>query len=130
MELFIVRSRRYSRDIIQGGLEIPCQLIFEGDKKSVGKVETFMSSSNKAAKLLGLTKSTNDAIKDVTTEKVVKSAKRITKGITTAEVIECAKAACSDLEEVENPQDKKRIATEVILEADADTEWVHIFNMT
>ena len=126
----VTSSRRYSRDIIQGGLEIPCQLIFEGDKKSVAKVETFMSSSNKAEKLLGLTQSINDAIKDVTTEKVVKSAKRITKGITTAEVIECAEAACSDLEEVENPQDKKRIATEVILEADADTEWVRIFNMT
>ena len=67
-----------------------------------------MSSSNKAAKLLGLTQSTNDVIKDVTTEEVVKSAKRISKGpkgITTAEVIECAEIACSDLEEVKNPQD-------------------------
>ena len=71
-------------------------------------------------------------IKDVTTEEVVKSAKRISKGITTVEVIECAEAACSELEEAENPQDKKRIkiASEVILEADADTEWVRIFNMT
>ena len=128
----VTGSRRYSRDIVQGGLEIPCQLIFEGDKKSVGKVETFMSSSNKAAKLLGSTQSTNDAIKDVTTEEVVKSAKRISKGITTVEVIECAEAACSELEEAENPQDKKRIkiASEIIMEADADTEWVRIFNMT
>ena len=42
----------------------------------------------------------------------MKCAKRISKGrneVTTVEVLECAKAACSDLEEVENAQDKKRI---------------------
>ena len=27
----VTGSRRYSRDIAQGGLEIPCQLSFEGD---------------------------------------------------------------------------------------------------
>ena len=98
----VTGSRRYSRDIAQGRLEIPCQLIFEGDKKSVGKVETFMSSN--AAKVLESTKATND----VTTGEVVESAKRISKGrneVTTAEVIKCAEVACSDLEEVENPQD-------------------------
>ena len=133
----VTGSRRYSRDIAQGEMEIPCQLVFEGDKKSVGKVETFMSSNNKAAKVLGSTKATNDDVKDVTTGEVVKSAKRIdlSKGrneVTTAEVLECAEAACSDLE---NAQDKKRIkiathVKEVALEANADTEWVRIFNMT
>ena len=94
--------------------------------------------SSNAAKVLELTKATNGDVKDVTTGEVVKSAKRISKGrneVTTAEVIECAEAACSDLEEVENPQDKKRIkiathSKEVALEANADTEWVRIFNMT
>ena len=133
----VTGSRRYSRDIAQVGMKIPCQLISEGDKKSVGKVETFMSSNNKAAKVLGSTKATNDDVKDVTTGEVVKSAKRIdlSKGrneVTTAEVLECAEAACSDLE---NAQDKKRIkiathVKEVALEANADTEWVRIFNMT
>ena len=119
----VTGSRRYSRDIVQGGLEIPFLKVI---KNLLGKLRhTYMSYSNKAAKLLGSTQSTNDAIKDITTEEVVKSAKRISKGVTTAEVIECAKAACSDLEEAENPQDKKRIkiVTEVILEADADAEW-------
>ena len=96
-----------------------------------------MSSNNKTAKVLGSTKAVNDDLKDVTTGEVVKSAKGISKGrneVTTAEVLECAKA-CSDLEEVENAQDKKRIkiathSNEVALEASADTEWVRIFNMT
>ena len=129
----VTGSRRYSSDITQGGLEIPCQLIFEGDKKSVGKVETFMSSNNKTAKGFGSIKATNDDLKDVTTGEVVKSANSMREGrndITTAEVLECAKAARSDLEEVENAQDQIKIATPskgVALEASADTEWVRIF---
>ena len=69
MEPFTVRSqastRRYSSDIAQGRLEIPCQLIFEGNKKSVGKVKTFMSSNNKVEKVFGSIKAINDDLKDV-----------------------------------------------------------------
>ena len=64
----------------------------------------------------------------------MKSAKRISKGrneITTSEVLECAKAACSDVEEVENARDKRiKIATHSKGVALADTEWIRIFNMT
>ena len=121
----------------KAGWKFHASLFLKVTKKSVGKVETFMSSNNKTAKVLGSTKAVNDDLKDVTTGEVVKSAKGISKGrneVTTAEVLECAKA-CSDLEEVENAQDKKRIkiathSKEVALEASADTEWVRIFNMT
>ena len=30
--------RRHSADLLQGGLEIPCQLIFEGNKEDVEKL--------------------------------------------------------------------------------------------
>ena len=32
-------SRRYSADLLQGGLEIPCKLIFRGDKEEIAKVK-------------------------------------------------------------------------------------------
>ena len=32
-------SRQYSRDLPQGGLEIPCTLTFEGDEKCIEKVK-------------------------------------------------------------------------------------------
>ena len=31
----ITGSRRYSQDLVQGGLEIPCDLIFEGNEKDI-----------------------------------------------------------------------------------------------
>ena len=36
----VTRSRQYSRDLPQGGLEIPCLLTFEGsDEKYIHKIE-------------------------------------------------------------------------------------------
>ena len=52
--LFIVRSgtivctpiggRRYSADLPQGGLEIPCKLLFFGEQNEVEKVKTLFAS--------------------------------------------------------------------------------------
>ena len=44
----VTGSRQYSHDLPQGGLEIPCQLIFEGDSKYIHKVEKSMSMNEKA----------------------------------------------------------------------------------
>jgi len=35
----VTGSRRYSRDLVQGGLEVPCKLTFKGEKRYVAKVE-------------------------------------------------------------------------------------------
>ena len=35
----ITGGRQYSRDLIQGGLEVPCKLTFKGEEKYVVKVE-------------------------------------------------------------------------------------------
>ena len=35
----VTGRRRYSRDLIQGGLEIPCILIMKGEKKELDKVK-------------------------------------------------------------------------------------------
>lgn len=35
----VTGPRRYSRDLPQGGLEIPCTLEFKGDKVSIDKVQ-------------------------------------------------------------------------------------------
>ena len=32
-------TRRYSRDLVQGGLKIPCTLIFKGEPSRIGKVK-------------------------------------------------------------------------------------------
>lgn len=37
-------KRRYSSDLPQGGLEIPCKFIFQGDTKSVAKVRKLIQS--------------------------------------------------------------------------------------
>lgn len=36
-------GRQYSKDLPQGGVEIPCVLIFEGDSKDLSKVENLVS---------------------------------------------------------------------------------------
>ena len=45
-------TKRYSADIVQGGLEIPCKLVFTGDGKDVAKVTKLLkcdpSSGSKA----------------------------------------------------------------------------------
>ena len=39
IECTVTGSRRYSRDLVQGGLEVPCKLTFKGESKYVRKVE-------------------------------------------------------------------------------------------
>ena len=46
----VTGSRQYSRDISQGGLEIPCLLIFTGDPKYIQKVKKAMSLASTTAK--------------------------------------------------------------------------------
>ena len=45
----ITGSRRYSSDLIQGGLEVPCILLFEGAKSLVEKVMCLLQFSNKVS---------------------------------------------------------------------------------
>ena len=40
-------SRRYSRDLAQGGMEIPCKLTFQGPLKELQKVQRYFSSALK-----------------------------------------------------------------------------------
>ena len=42
----VTGSRQYSRDLPQGGLEIPCQLTFEGSEKYIGKVKKLLKLSD------------------------------------------------------------------------------------
>ena len=42
----VTGSRQYSRDLPQGGLEIPCQLTFEGNEKYIDKVKKLMKLSD------------------------------------------------------------------------------------
>ena len=46
----VTGSRQYSRDISQGGLEIPCMLIFTGDPKDIQKVKKTMSFAGEKVK--------------------------------------------------------------------------------
>ena len=61
----ITGSRQYSSDLVQGGLEVPCKLIFRGDQKEIAKVKKLIlpitterqvsqenSQSNKKLKLV------------------------------------------------------------------------------
>ena len=41
----VTGSRRYSEDLAQGGLEIPCVLIFEGDAKLTAKAQELVESA-------------------------------------------------------------------------------------
>ena len=57
----VTGSKQYSRDISQGGLEIPCLLIFTGDPKYIQKVTKATSSASAAAKSkVATSKSTKD----------------------------------------------------------------------
>ena len=39
----VMGSRRYSRDLLQGGLEIPCDLIFEGSPNALEKIKSLLA---------------------------------------------------------------------------------------
>ena len=42
-------SRRYSNDLVQGGLEVPCVLLFKGGKSLINKVTGLLEFSDKAS---------------------------------------------------------------------------------
>ena len=39
-------DRRYSSDFPQGGLEVPCKLIFKGSKENVGKMKKLLTGTS------------------------------------------------------------------------------------
>ena len=44
-------NRKYSRDLAQGGLEIPCVITLRGIKELVGKAKKLLAISNKSIKI-------------------------------------------------------------------------------
>ena len=38
----VIGNRRYSSDLVQGGLEIPCTLLFRGEEKYIQKLKKLM----------------------------------------------------------------------------------------
>ena len=41
----VTGSRRYSQDLVQGGLEIPCDLVFEGKGRDIEKLKSLLLSN-------------------------------------------------------------------------------------
>jgi hypothetical protein len=41
----VTGSRRYSRDLVQAGLEIPCDLIFEGKEEHIKKLKSLLPNN-------------------------------------------------------------------------------------
>ena len=52
-------SRCYSEDLVQGGLEIPCVLIFEGDAKCTAKDKKLVEAAFSLTAGLALKNTTN-----------------------------------------------------------------------
>ena len=46
----VTGHRRYSADLTQGGLEVPCILRFEGEEKEIAKLKKFVKSDLKVVK--------------------------------------------------------------------------------
>lgn len=55
----VTGSRRYSEDLVQGGLEIPCVLIFEGDAKHTAKAQKLIESALDVTASVALKDTTN-----------------------------------------------------------------------
>ena len=48
----VTGNRRYSSDLVQGGLEIPCSIIFRGKEKLISKIKKLQDLKKKlSAKL-------------------------------------------------------------------------------
>jgi len=112
----VTGSRQYSSDISQGGLEIPCLLIFMGDSKYIEKVKKAMSS----ASATGATKSkvtTGKATKEVVGKVEVKNKDLVTE-------MKAPKRAKMSTGSSDNRQQ-----TSKEVDQDANLEWVRIFNI-
>ena len=48
IECIVTGTRRYSSDLPQGGLEIPCSLLFSGEKKEINKVKLLYTKKMKS----------------------------------------------------------------------------------
>ena len=46
----IIATRRYSRDLVQGGLEVPCTLIFKGEPLKIEKLKGLLKERKAADK--------------------------------------------------------------------------------
>ena len=55
----VTGSRRYSEDLVQGGLEIPCVLIFEGGAKHTAKAQKLIESALDVTASVALKDTTN-----------------------------------------------------------------------
>jgi len=105
----ITGRRRYSRSIPQGGLEVPCRLLFEGSKKYVDMASRKLEQLRIAEKkTVGV--SPEEPKEPKSKSKVVD----LTPATKRAKLFHC--------EEIENDDGGK--------EAEVDGEWVKIFNST
>ena len=43
----VIGNQRYSSDLVQGGLEIPCTLLFHGEEKYIQKLKKLIYIKNK-----------------------------------------------------------------------------------
>ena len=48
IECTVTGTRQYSTDLPQGGLEIPCRLLFSGEKKEINKVKLLCTKKMKS----------------------------------------------------------------------------------
>ena len=109
-------SRKYSRDISQGGLEIPCLQIFTGDPKYIQKVKKAISSASTAAKSkVAISKST----KEVGGKDEVKNEVKNEDVIVEKKPAKRAKLNSTDSKE----------QTDEEVDQNANMEWVRIFNI-
>lgn len=46
IDCIVFGNRQYSRDLVQGGLEVPCELKFVGDNKHIEKVKKLMKDAH------------------------------------------------------------------------------------
>ena len=115
----VTGTRQYSRDIPQGGLEIPCRYIFEGD---IQKVKRSISVNEKAVKSAKEATSNGKDVKEQVTH------------IKKEQDGEDEKPNVKKEQDVtiEKEQDVKRIRLDGKGEeasSEANTEWVRIFNI-
>ena len=57
----VIGHRQYSSDLPQGGLEVPCQLLFKGDIKTINKVRSLLQNAPTDEAMLATQVSTSSA---------------------------------------------------------------------
>jgi hypothetical protein len=59
----VTGDKRYSRDLPQGGLVIPCQLEFKGEESAVNKVQKMLSADSQLANINAVTAPVQSSVK-------------------------------------------------------------------